>query len=385
MRSNYLRGGITYASAYIDNLYVNTGSTSVAERTTAIFPSIEFDATTARQHLLTSYSGGFTFFSPSSSLNEMDNNATVDYSFQVLPHTMIKGVEQFQESSSPNLTSEATVSGAPLTSTPGAVPAFAKMLANYTAAEITQQTGLNTMIGASGLWTTLDYPNPSQAPDLSNSNARGVSGFYNYRASRSQYVGAIYQYADMRTYPEGAPNITTTSTVMGYYTVYIKTGLSLSVAGGPQYYHATYPQLPVVGGWAPSVTASVGWQANHINFATSYSQSVTGGGGLLGTYHSRTAGMTAQWRLARTWTAALSGGYSINTTMGREFSYDAENGHSLSGAVSLQHPIRERIALGFGYQRVHESYGEIAAIAPNPNSGRLSVEVTWNFLRSLGR
>lgn len=388
MRSNYLRGGITYTSAYINNLYVGAGNTSLAEKTMGVFPTIDFDATTARQNLIADYSPGFTFYFPSNSLSEVDNSAAVDYDFRLTPHTMIKAVDRFQDSSSPFFPGETdasgTVSGAPASSTPGAVPPFAKLLTNYASLEITKQTGVNTMIGASGLWTTLHYPNPSQAPDLSDSSSRGGTGFYNYRFARMQYIGALYQYLEMQTYPVGAADTTTTSTVMGYYTIYPKAGLSLSVLAGPQHYSVSYPSLPVLASWGPSVTASMGWQGDHSSFAVGYSQSVTGGGGLIGAYHSRSAETAARWRMARTWTGEISGAYSINTSVNSAFSTDSEDGHALSESVTLQHPIRDQLMAGFLYQHVHQSYGGIAAIAPNPDSDRVSVMITWTFLRPLG-
>jgi hypothetical protein len=235
------------------------------------------------------------------------------------------------------------------------------------------------------LWTTLHYPNPSQSPGLSDSSSRGGMAFYNKRMTRTQYVGAIYQFLEMQTYLPIGTSSTNTSTMLGYYTVYPKPGLSLSVSAGPQDYHISYPKLPTLTAWGPSVTASMGWQGNHTSFAAAYSQSVTGGGGLVGGYHARTAEMTAGWRMARTWEGGASGSYSINNPVGGSSPTEGQAGQGISGAATLQHPIRDQLTVGFMYQHVHQSYDEIAAIASNPDSDRVSLMITWNFLRPLGR
>jgi hypothetical protein len=388
-RTNYLRVGVTYISAYIDNFDVGSAGTPLAETTQAVLSTMALETTTARQHLTVDYSPGFTLYFPSNSLSEMDNSATVDYDLRPTPHTRVKAFDQLQDSSSPFVAADAevggTVSGAPLSSTPGAVPPFAKTLMNSANVEVTEQTELNTMIGASGLWTTLHYPNPTQSTDLSDSSSRGGMGFYNKRITHEQYMGAIYQYLDMQTYQANGTSTTSTSTVLGYYTAYPKAGFSVSITGGPQYYHLSYPQLPSLAAWGPSVTASMGWQGNRTSLAASYSQSVTGGGGLSGAYHTRAAEMTATWRMARAWTVGVSGSYSANKTVDGSLPTEGEGGHGLNGTATLQHPLRDQLTVGLTYQHIHQSYDEIPAIASNPDSDRVSLMITWNFLHPLGR
>jgi hypothetical protein len=388
VRSNYLRGGLTYSTSYIDNYFAGSGSTPIAETTISVLPTIVLDASTVRQRAVVSYSPGFTFYRPSSGLNEVDNTALVNYALRLTEHTTISAMERFQDSSSPFSPADADtgiVSGTPVSITPGVVPPFAKRLTNSAGAEITMQTGLNEMIGVSGLSTILDYPNSSQTPGLYDSSSRGGTVFYNHRISASQYTGVTYQFMDMLTTQTGSTSATRTSTAMGYYTIYPKAGLSLSVSGGPQYYQVSESPLPVTSGWGPSVSASMGWQGGHTSLAASYSQSVTGGGGLPGAYHTRSANAVARWQLARTWAARVSGAYSLNKSASALLQAGTENGHALMGSATLEHPIRGQVSLAFSYDRTHQSYGQVAAIAANPDSDRVSVSINWNFLRPLGR
>jgi hypothetical protein len=388
VRHNYLRGGVGFTTSYIDNYLTDSTSPPESETTISVLPSIAFDTATARQHVLVAYSPGFTFYQPSSQLNEVDNVVAASYAFHLSEHTLISAVERFQDSSSPFSPSDiggGGVSGTPVSDTPGAIPPFAKVLTNTVSAEIAMQTGLNEMIGASGSWTELHYPNSAQTLGLSDSSSRGGTAFYNHRISNAQYVGVTYQFMDLLTAFDGGESATRTSTIMGYLTIYAKDRFSLSVSGGPQYYQVIEAPLPSLSTWGPAVSASTGWQGQRFSFAASYSHSVTGAGGLIGGYHTDIANATMRWQLARTWTAGASGGYAINKSVSSTLTTEAGNGHSVSESATLQHPIRGQVSLAFNYDRVHESYGQVAALAANPNADRVSVSLTWNFLRPLGR
>ena len=389
VQHNYLRGGLTYTTSYIDNYFADAGSAPIAETTMSILPTISLDASTARQHAVVTYSPGFTFYHPSSGLNEVDNIASADYTFHLSPYTTISATERFEDSSMPFSPADAGasggISGLPISTTPGVVPPFAKRLTNSVSAEITMQTGLNEMIGASGVAAILQYPGSSLTLGLYNSSARGGTGFYSHRISASQYVGATYQYLDMLTSPPDGESSTKTSTVMGFYTIYPNARLSLSVSGGPQYYQVTETGSPSFNSWGPSISASTGWQTGRVSLAASYSHSVTGAGGLIGAYHTDSANAALHWQLARTWTAGVSGSYSINKSVSALLPTEAENGHTITGSATLQHPIHGQVSLAFGYDRVHQSYGQVAAIAANPDSDRFSVSITWNFQHPLGR
>lgn len=386
VRTNYLRGGFTSTTAYVNNLYAGSGNTSTAETTVSVLPTIAYDATTARRRTSVTYSPGFTFYQPSSTLNEVDNTATLVYSLRLTEHATFSASDSFQDSSSPfSPGAVGTVSGSPESSTPGVIPPFAKRLTNSANVELTMQTGLNVMIGGSGLATELHYPNPAQTPGLSDSNSRGGTFFYNRRISRSQYFGATYQYLDMLANPGTGTYTTQTHTVSGFYTLHPTAKLSLSVSGGPQCYRTVETPLPAMGSWGPSVSTSVGWQGTRTSFAASYSQSVTGGGGLLGAYHSRSANATARWQMARTWTASTSGAYASNKAISGFPIAGGGSGHSVSGAASLEHSLGNQLSIAFHYDRIHQSYNQIAAIASDPNSDRETVSITWNFLRPLGR
>lgn len=383
VEANYLQGSLSTSAAYISNLYLYSpsGNAPSAETIFSVFPTIAYNATTTRQHMTLSYSPGFTFYQPSSELNEMDHAATFEYSYRLTEHMTVSARDRFEDSSTSFNPSAAggSVSGRPEPFTPGVIPPFSKRLMNLANVELTMQTGPNTMIGGMGLATELRYPK------LYSSNSRGGTGFYSRRISRSQYFGGNYEYLDMSSDLDS----TQTQTLAGFYTFYPKPTLSLSVSVGPQHYRTAVSSLPMISSWGPFLSTSIGWQGTHTNLAASYSQGVTGGGGLLGGYHSRSVNATARWQMTRTWTASASGAYVVNKTINNTAAAflitGEQGGHSLSATAMIEHPIGNQFSVAFIYDHINQSYNEIAAIAANWNWDREGITITWHFQRPLGK
>jgi hypothetical protein len=386
VRSNYLRAGLAFTTAYINNLYAGGSSTSIAETTFSVLPSIEYDATSAGRHTLVTYNPGFTFYQPSSELNEVDNTATLGYEMRLAEHAMLTAADSFQDSSSPFSPGiDNTVSGLPVSSTPGVTPPFAKRLTNYANVELTAQPGLNLMVGALGQASLLDYPNPAQTTGLYDFYSSGGTVFCDWQLPPTQIFGISYQYLDMVSSPTGLTSTTEAETISGNYTFRFNQKLSMSVSGGPQYYKTVERPLPTTSAWGTSWSTSMGWQGTRTSFAASYAQGVTGGGGLLGAYHSRAANATARWQMARAWTASAYGAYSINKSVSPLLITSVTSGHSVSGGATLDRTFGEQFSVDFHYDHVHQSYSNIIAIATNPDSDRETISVTWHFQRPMGR
>ncbi len=389
-RSNYYSGGVRADTAYIGNFYAGSASPSTAETTISIFPSINLDLATTRQHFVAAYSPGFTFYAPSSGLNEVDHVATLALEERFTPHIVLDGTDQFQESSNPfDLTSaqSGVISASQQPTTPGATPAFARRLTNFANGGLSDQLGKNFMVGASGLSSTLHYPNPALTTGLFDSCSLAGSGFLSRRISTGQYFGAAFQYSTTWVYPTtGITSEVEIQTATGFYTLFWKSKLSLSLVAGPQHYHTNRVRVATSAtAWDPSITASIGWQGTRTNFAANYSQSVTGGGGLLGAYNSRTAGMDMRWRITRLWSASAYAAYSINKSVSQLLSVVSQDGHSVSGSVALERSFGEHLSLRFDYERLHQSYNNIPAITTNPDSDRESASIRWQFMRPLSR
>jgi len=99
-RSNYIRAGLSFTGMYSDNVLGTTGTGStVSDQSYSIGPVIALDETTPRMHTSMSYAPGFTFYQHTSSRNEADHNASMEFEYRLSPHVTFSAMDSFHKSS----------------------------------------------------------------------------------------------------------------------------------------------------------------------------------------------------------------------------------------------------------------------------------------------
>jgi hypothetical protein len=388
-RANYLRGGVTFNTAYSDNVLGSTSASPVSDVSYSVWPTIALDETTSRLHAVLTYAPGFTLYQRTSSRNEADQNLSLNLQDRLSPHVTLSLRDSFQKSSDvfnqPDQGLAGAVSGAAQGANDSVIAPLADRLSNNGNAGITYQFSANAMVGASATFTNLHYPDPTEVPGLYDAASRGGSAFYSYRLSKQHYIGATYQYQELLSYPTGGTNETQTHGAFLFYTFYPAPSFSFSVFGGPQYYStgpqytgATLTPLSASQSWSPAGGASLNWQARHTSMAVSYLHSVSSGGGLTGAVELDSANASVRQQITRNLSASLAGLYANNGVL----AVSSLGGHSVSGTAALQRQVGEHLSLQAGYTRLHQTYSFISA---NPDTNREWVAISYQFARPLGR
>ncbi len=396
-RSNYLRGGVTFATAYSDNVVGSTGSNSgpVSDVSYSVFPTLALNETTTRLRFTLSYAPGFTFYQHTSSLNQANQNASVDFQYRLSPHVTFSARDGFQKSSSvfnqPFVGTAGSVSGGIQEPNQSVIAPATSQLNNAGNAGITYQFSANGMIGASGTFSNLHYLDSAQVPGLYDSSSQGGSAFYAHRISKMHYIGVTYQYQRLLSYPSPETNETQTQSILLLYTLYATPEFSVSFFGGPQYANVgpqfsgtTTVPLPAFQSWHPQAGGSLSWQGRLSSVALSYSHMISGGGGLIGAVQMDSANASIGQQLSRTLNASVSGGYAQNDVL-TAVPQAGDNGHTLFGTASLQKQFGQHLNLQLGYTRLHQSYSGVAVLATTPNTNREVVSISYQFFRPLGR
>jgi hypothetical protein len=387
-RSNYLRGGVTFNTAYSDNVLGATNPTPVSDVSYSVWPTIALDATTPRLHTVLTYAPGFTFYQRTSERNEADQNAAIDFEYRLSPHVTFSAHDGFQKSSNvfnqPDL-GLGVVSGGTQEPNLSVIAPLADRLSNNGNVGIAYQFAANQMMGASGTFTNLHYPDEAQVPGLFDSSAQGGTAFYSLRLAKKHYVGVSYQYQRLVTYLTGSENETQTHAVVFFYTVNPSSRSSISLFGGPQRSDTVQPSpyLPLRT-WTPAAGASLNWQSRLTSFAVSYAHTIAGGGGLIGAVQSDSATASLRQQITKMLAGSVSGFYAQNDILGAA-ALGASNGHSVAGTASLQQQFGPHLSLQLGYTRLHQDYSTVAALASNPDTNREFVSITYQFARPLGR
>jgi hypothetical protein len=388
-RSNYLSGGISFQTAFDDNVLGASTSKPVSDVSYTILPTITFNQSTARQRRILSYSPGFTFYNPTSALNQATQSVTGSYQYRLTEHITFFANESFQKSS--NVFSQAeSVLGEPITGSAqsqGVVAPFANMISNNTSGNVSYQFSRDSLIGGTGAYSKQSYPNPSEAVGLSNSDSSSGSVYYNRRLSREQHIGIEYQYVrSLAELPAQGQSKTQTQTISAFYAIYFTPAFSISFSGGPQYIDSAQPgPLKNSASWEPAGNAAIGWQGRRTSFTAGFGRSVMEVPGLFGAQESTTGNGSARWRASQNWFLGCSGNYGVEKSIGPVSTLPTENGHTISGVVSAGRSFRDGFELNFGYDRMHESFSGITTIANAPNSDRVYGTLSYRFTRPLGR
>lgn len=392
-RSNYLRYGLSFTSAYTDNVLGESGGAPISDISYSIAPNMELDVTTSRLHWMASYTPGFTFYQSTTARNEADHRAAIDFQYRLSPHVMVSARDGFWKSSNvfnqADLASTGGVSGGTQLENPSVIAPIADQLSNSGYVGLTYQFALNGMIGANGTFTNLYYPNPEQVPGLFDSSSQSGSAFYSLRLAKVHYFGVIYQFQRLIAHPSNSLSETQTQAGMLFYTFLPSPHFSLSLFGGPQYADTVQPTLssqgplPEVHTLTPAAGASVNWQGRLTTLALSYAHMVAPGSGLAGAVHLDSATVSLTRRLTGMLSGSVTGGYSQNEYVGSQLL--GNNGHSIYEAVSLQRQLGQRVSVQLGYTHLHQSYPGVDVLSATPDINRGSVSISYQFSRPLGR
>ncbi|MFZ0761613.1 MAG: hypothetical protein WAM69_16825 [Candidatus Sulfotelmatobacter sp.] len=394
-RSNYLRGGLAFTTAYTDNAVGSVNGHPVSDVSYSVWPTLALDETMPRLHLVSTYAPGFTFYQRESPLNSENQNASINFQYRLSPHVTFSARDTFLKSSNvfnqPDLASSGVVSGGVQQANFSVIAPIADLLSNAGNVGITYQFAANGMVGASGTFTNLHYPDQAEVPGLFDSSSQGGSAFYSLRVSRMHYIGATYQYQRLLSYPATATNQTQTHALLLFYTLYPTSRFSISVFGGPQYSDVG-PQFSAVGSvptpasrsWNPAAGGSLSWQGRVSNLAFSYSHIISSGGGLIGAVEMDSATTSVRQQLSRTLSASLGGGYTQNDVLAATPLFSS-NGHTVFGTATLQQQVGQHLNLQLGYTRLHQDYSAVAVLATTPNTNREFVSISYQFSRPLGR
>jgi hypothetical protein len=391
-RSNYLRGGLFFMSAYTDNALGSVGPAPLSDVSYSVDPFIAINHATTREQLVLTYAPGFTFYQRFSTLDHADQNASIRLAYRLSPHVTFTASDVFQNTSDvfnqPFPENTGVVNAGPELPNFSVIAPLANQLSNAGNVGLTYQFELNDMIGGSGTFTNLHYANPNQVRGLFDSSSQAGLGFWAHRLSRRQYFGVTYQYQRLLAHPTLGFAETQTHAPLLFYSVYPANGLILSFFGGPQYSNTIQlsPQPPLAR-WTPAGGSSLSWLGRSTSVAVGYVHVISSSPGLEAAVKLDGGTASIRRQLTKNLSASISGGYTQNDILGNfnASSLGLLNGHSISGTASLQQQFGQQVVLQLGYMRLRQDYSGVPILALTPNTNRELLSVTYRFDRALGR
>ena len=386
-RANFVAGGAVVSAAYTDNLML-LGDKAISDEYYNIVPTISLDRRTARHSESVRYGAGFRLYQNTSDLNAITQDGSASFTYRFTPYAALIINDSVDQNSNSynrgNAFGGGGVSGAPGSANVALVEPYADQLTNSTSAGLEYQYSKNSMMGASGSYSFLNFSAHSNLPTLSNQDTAGGNAFFSRRFGKS-YAGVTYQLSKYVTHPFGS--YTVSNTVFGFFTHYFTRTVSVSLLGGPEHYTSWAETTEKSSAWTPAAQGSVGWQVRRANLAASFVHVVSGAGGLIGTFHSDTGGLNAHMMLSRKWGAGAHAEYSHYknlTTTPVQFGY-FPGGDTISGGVEVQRSIRESLALEAQYVHLHQNYGNVTTSQNLHDTNEVILGISYQFHRPLGR
>lgn len=387
-RSNFITGGLVITGAYNDNILTDLPE-KVSDSNYSIVPMIALDRRTPHQSMSLDYSSGFTLYQKSTELNGVSQAGSGAYDLHITPYATVSVSDNFGQNT--NLFNQSNPFSGGGVSAGGSSPSsvyifpFQNQLVNTINAGVQYQYARNAMIGGGGTYSIQRFADISNTPGLDNTNMHGGSAFWSRRITGGQYLGIVYEYSRINTDP--IQTNTDTNTIKVFYTKYLTRTISVSVLGGPQRYGAHDPASGVsTGGWTPAIEGSAGYQKARTSFSVAYGRTVTGAGGLVGSYQSNIANANARRQITRRMTIGVLGDYATFKNVIPVVSETSPGGHTIAGTAFLQRTFREHLNFEVGYSRFHQSYGNFGTNTKAfPDSNREYASVSYQFYRPLGR
>jgi hypothetical protein len=381
-RTNVLRGGLNVGSSYDDNL-----SSGIRDVRYSIWPSISLDQSRSRFSWDLTYTPGFMFYQRNSSIDESDHNLALGFASRLSPHVTLVVRDSFQKTSdfvnlyeqSASASGSGVVQGLNGSIVP---PTGTARISSFSDAALTYQFSETALVGAKGTFSGLWYPDRAKLPGLFDSTSQGGEAFYTHRLSLKHYVGVTYEFQRLLTHP--SPVETQTQTTLVFYTLYLPPSLIVSVFAGPERSDTHGGTAIPLRTWSPAAGASLGWHGARASIVASGARRISDGGGLSTAVRSSNGYISVRWQLAKNWTAGFGGNYSASSVLDALPSSSAR-GHTVSGSVSVLHPLRDRLAIQMGYTRLHQSYSSVEAISNAPDRNNVWVSLSYQFERPFGR
>lgn len=383
-RSNWLSAGITVSSTYDDNALSNNLQ-KVGNVGYLVMPNISLHESRPRTDLMLTYSPGFTFNQRLAPQYTAAHDLNFNFQYRLTEHVtarfkddLLYGANSFDGLNQTHFEQGGNVLHHQNTAI---VIPLSNQLTNTSGAELIDQVGENTMIGAGGYFSRLHFLGTSATNNLLTDNQTwSGDGFFSTRISRRNSVGVTYSYQKLATYGSIGDHATTNSALI-FYTLYVKPRVTLSFFAGPSYTTnelvSTRQSL-----WMADGGATLGWQGPRTSMQVSAIHNVSDGGGLTGAVRTYAVNAGIRRQFSRQWTGNIGVSYSSNDPLGTS---GGNTFYAVDGTAGIERIIAQRVTIALMYGRDHQSFSNTAIVSnPLADHNRAWVSVSYHFLHPLG-
>lgn len=396
-RINMLSGGVTLSTTYDDNAF-SSARNPIGSVGYMVIPNLAIVEATARTRFALNYNPGFVWNQRGSSQYQSDHNLDFNSQYRVTERLTARIHENFvDESTAFNEANEnPLLPGTNVLSqpNPSVLAPLASQLVSVTDADFVDQIGEATNIGTSGNFNKLRFQDSTSGPiELLNNESWGGDAFYSHYFTARQSLGVTYTFQNIATFGQILEHAQTQSMLL-YYTVNLKPGVTLSLFSGPDHTitrdQFSYDLGPVTvpinqhqSMWLADEGATFTWQGQQNSVRINLIHHVTDGAGGTGAVqlYSAVAGFRRQ--LSRAWTGDIALNYDDNDPLSHYF------GNSFAdyvGSVGVDRMVGEHFSAALRYGRYFQKFEAYGTNSSNysANHNRVWISFSYHFSRPLG-
>src|SRR5713101_4374444 len=380
-RSNFLRGGVNVGATYDDNPQLTSPSQG-SNTSESIFPNISIDESSSRMRWTLGYAGGLTVNQKFTSQNQGSHNLNFDSQFRLSPHVSLRVAENFSVTTglfdSGNGTGVAGGAGGPNGSL---ITPLATQRSTLTTVEMNYHFALNDLVGASGSFYNLNFPDAGA--QLTDSQTASGSAFWLHRFFPRDWGGVSYRFDRINGDGE-----TRAHSFMVVNTLNLSNHITVTGFVGPQYSEnqalVSNVLQPQSNNWSVAGGAEAGWQDQHTGLSAGYSRSVSDGGGLLGPVRLQNVHASFRRELIPGWAAALTVTHGTNQALTPSSAASSIN--LTSAGVSLERNVGKSVGFRLGY--THDFQEQLGAPGSSPtldaSRNRFFAMLSYQWAKPLG-
>jgi hypothetical protein len=363
-----------------------------------VMPNLSIIEATARTRWALNYNPGFIWNQRGSSQYQADHNLDFNSQYRVTERLTARIHENFvDESTSFNeLNQNPLLPGTNVLSqpNPSVLAPLATQLVSTTNVDLIDQIGEATNIGTGGSFNKLSFQDRTGGPaQLLNNESWGGNAFYSHYFTARQSLGVTYTFQNIATFGEILEHAQTQSMLL-FYTVNLKPGVSLSLFSGPDHtiikdqfeYDLGPVSIPISqhqSMWLADEGVTFSWQGQQTSMRINLIHHVTDGAGGTGAVqlYSAVAGIRRQ--LSRAWTGDIGLNYDDNSPLSHYF------GNAFTdyvGSAGINRTIGEHFSVALSYGRYFQKFEAFGANGSNysANHNRAWISVSYHFSHPLG-
>ncbi len=379
-------------STHFDDNYLNTNNHKVSDFIYEFAPRVSWDITHPQWRFSADSLTAVSYNYNLPEFGHFNENFVVSFDFRPVQRLDFRLRNSFNRSTDPfNRYPGSTVPdfGTPDQPNPSFLGPTTTRTSDQVGADVTYQLGPHTNLGASGMFSLIQYERVVVLPTFVQPDTYMATGraFISHQFSPRHTSSLAYE---IQRFTFSNSLGMTTHAITYYHTVALTPQMSLSVWGGPEYLRSGSTAVvippflfvfPPRGFWSWTAGASYNWTHSRTGVTAGVVRQVSDGGGLGYVVQLVSANIGIRQQLSRKWEAGASVNYNVNHSISAFGNFGTRY---FSGNADVKYSFTPHLWMTADYWRSRQGSAQGLGLLIPSDHNRAAVSLHYTFSRSIG-